>query len=65
MKTRKEFIKEKTISPLTKEDAKTLLNYCGGDIGRLAFILWNKGKVKSKESGIQMAKKIKNFANEK
>lgn len=53
-----------TLYSLTKEDAKTLINYFDGDIGSLALLLWNKGKVKSLESGVKRAKKIKNFANE-
>lgn len=52
-----------TLYNLTKAEAKTLINYCEGDIGRLALILWNTGKTKSMESGIKRAKKIKNFAN--
>lgn len=49
----------KTIYNLTKEDCKTLCeNY---DTEKLAFILWNKGKVKTLESGIKRAIKIKNF----
>lgn len=53
-----------TLYNLTKADAKTLLNYCEDNIESLALLLWNKGKVKTLESGVKRAKKIKNFANE-
>lgn len=49
-----------TIYNLTKEECKTLCkNY---DTDKLALILWNKGIVKSLNSGIKRAIKIKNFA---
>lgn len=53
-----------TLFDLTKADAKTLLNHCENNIDSLALLLWNKGKVKTLESGVKIAKKIKNFANE-
>jgi hypothetical protein len=48
---------------ITQIEAKELLNYCNNNIETLALILWNKGKAKSIENGINKAKKIKNFAN--
>ena len=54
-----------TLYNLTKEDATVLLNHCGNDIEILALLLWNKGKAESLDSGIEKAKKIKNFANDK
>lgn len=54
-----------TLYNITKEEAKTLIDYCDGDTGSLALLLWNTGKAKSMESGVKRAEKIKNFANEK
>ena len=54
-----------TLYGITKQEAKVLLNHCENDVGKLALILWNIGKVESLDSGIEKAKKIKNFANDK
>ena len=51
-----------TLYNLTQQEANKLLNYCDNDLGKLALILWNKGKVKSIDSGIKRAKKIQKFA---
>jgi hypothetical protein len=48
---------------LTQQDAKTLLNHCENNIETLAVLLYDKGRAKSLKSGINKAKKIKNFAN--
>lgn len=53
----------KTLYNLTREDAKTLLNHCENNVEKLALLLWNSGKVKTLESGIKRAIKIKNFAS--
>lgn len=53
-----------TLYNLTKVEANILLRYCENNIDTLALLLWNKGKVKTLESGVKRAKKIKNFANE-
>lgn len=53
-----------TLYDLTKADANILLRYCEDNIEKLALLLWNTGKVKTLESGVKRAKKIKNFANE-
>jgi len=45
---------------LTKQDCIVLSNTYS--IENLALLLWNKGKVKTLESGIKRAKKIKNFS---
>lgn len=50
-----------TLYGITKAEAKVLLNHCGNDIGILALLLWDKGKAGSLESGIEKAKRIKNF----
>jgi len=52
-----------TLYNLTQTEAKKLLNYCNNDLGKLSLVLWNKGKVKSIESGIKRANRIKKFAN--
>lgn len=51
-----------TLYNLTKQEAKILLNHCGNDIEVLALLLWNIGKAESLDSGIEKAKRIKNFA---
>lgn len=52
----------KTIYNLTKKDCITLnSNYSTNE---LALLLWNKNKVKTLDSGIKKAIKIKNFAKE-
>lgn len=52
----------KTLYNLTKADANILLRHCENNVETLALLLWSKGKVKTLESGIKRAKKIKNFA---
>lgn len=51
-----------TLYGITKEEAKVLLNHCEDNVETLALILWDKGKANSLESGINKAKRIKNFA---
>lgn len=52
----------KTLYNLTREDAKTLFNHCENNVNKLALLLYNTGKAKTLESGIEKAKRIKNFA---
>ena len=53
----------KTLYNLTKTDARILLNHCENNVENLALLLWNTGKVKTLDSGMKRALKIKNFAN--
>lgn len=55
----------KTLYNLTKAEANVLLRHCENDVGKLALLLWDRGKAVSLESGIKKAKRIKNFANKK
>jgi len=50
---------------LTQQDAKTLINHCENNIETLAVLLYDRGLSKTLKSGINKAKKIKNFANKK
>lgn len=54
-----------TLYGITKQEAKVLLNHCEDNVETLALILWNIGKAESLDSGIEKAKRIKNFANDK
>ena len=49
---------------LSKEDCLKLLSHCNNDLGSLALLLWNTGKVKRFKDGIQCAQRIKNFVNQ-
>lgn len=53
---------EATLYGITKNECLTLLNSFDNDLGKLAFVLWNRGRAKSIESGLKKAKRIKNFA---
>jgi len=47
---------------LTKENCVTLSNHFNNDASNLGLLLWNRGKVKTLESGVLRAKKIIKFA---
>ena len=49
---------------LTKEDCVKLLSHVNNDLGSLALLLWNKGKVKRIKDGIECAQRIKNYVNQ-
>lgn len=51
-----------TLYNLTQEEAKKLVNYCENNTETLAVLLYDRGRAKSLKSGINKAKKIKNFA---
>lgn len=51
-----------TLYGLTKADANILLNHFENNVENLALMLWNTGKAKTLKSGVERAKKIKNFA---
>jgi len=52
----------KTLYNLTKEEARTLMQFCGWDIGAVGILLWNRHIASSIPKGVKMAKKLKNFA---
>lgn len=49
---------------ITPAEASRLLSHCRNDIEALALLLWNRGKAKTLESGIEQAKQIREHANQ-
>lgn len=50
-----------TLYNITKSEAEILFQHCDNSIEKLALVLWNAGKAETLESGIEKAKRIKNF----